>query len=328
VIDRRAVLAVLAGSLLLDAPTSRAQPGTRIPRIGFVEAGAASANQHFLDSFEMGMRELGYVNGTSVIIDARWAEGRADRFPELLGELGKLKPDVMVVASTLGAVAARKVVSTTPVVFVGVSDPIGMGLVASLARPGGSMTGISRVFGEGLIGKALQLLKAIVPGASRIAILWNTAGRVEPRIDEAQAGVRALGMTPLPIAVRDRSDFDGAFMRMRKQNADAVLVVADPLTVRYRDPIVALAASYRIPAVYEFAEFARAGGLIAYSASIPVLFYRAASYVDKILKGARPGDLPVEQPTKFELVINARTARTLGLAIPQSALLQADEVVQ
>jgi putative ABC transport system substrate-binding protein len=189
------------------------------------------------------------------------------------------------------------------------------------------MTGISRVFGEGLIGKALQLLKDIVPGASRIAILWNATGEVEPRLKEAQAAVRTLGMTPLPIAVRELSDFDDAFARLRKQNADALLVVTDPLTLRYRETIVKLAAANRIPAVYEFAEFARAGGLIAYSASVPALFGRAAIYVDKILKGARPGDLPIEQPTKFELVINLRTAKALGLTIPQSLLLRADEVI-
>jgi putative ABC transport system substrate-binding protein len=190
------------------------------------------------------------------------------------------------------------------------------------------MTGISRVFGEGLIGKALQVLKDIVPDASRIAILWNASGEVEPRLKEAQAAVRMLGMTPLPIDVRGPSDFDAAFARMRKQRADAVMVVTDPLTLRHRETIVNLAAANRIPAVYEFAEFARAGGLVAYSASVPALFARAAMYVDKILKGTKPADLPVEQPTKFELVINLKTAKALNLAIPQPLLLRADEVIQ
>jgi len=285
-------------------------------------------NLHFLQAFESGLREFGYVDGNNVVIDARWAEGQADRFPKLLAELVALKPEVIVVASTLGAVAAKKVVTSIPIVFVGVSDPLDMGLVASLARPGGNMTGISRVFGEGLIGKALQVLKDIVPDASRIAILWNASGEVEPRLKEAQAAVRMLGMTPLPIDVRGPSDFDAAFARMRKQRADAVMVVTDPLTLRHRETIVNLAAANRIPAVYEFAEFARAGGLVAYSASVPALFARAAMYVDKILKGTKPADLPVEQPTKFELVINLKTAKTLGLTIPPSLLLRADQVIE
>ena len=324
---RRAFIGTVGASLLAASIAVRAQAATKVYRIGFLEAGAASVNRHFLDAFQSGLREFGYVEGNNVVIDARWAEGRAERFPELLGELVQLKPDIIVVASTLGAVAAKKVVTSIPVVFVGVADPLDMGLVASLARPGGNMTGISRGFGEGLIGKGLQLLQNIVPGASRIAILWNAAGEVAPRLKEAQAAVRTLGMMPLPIDVREASDFDSAFARMRRQNANAMMVLADPLTLRHRETIVNLAAANRMPAVYEFAEFARAGGLISYAASVPPLFHRAASYVDKILKGAKPGDLSIEQPTKFELVINLKTARALGIAVPQSVLLRADEVI-
>jgi len=326
--DRRTFVGTLGGSLLAASLAAGAQSAKKIYRIGFLEAGAAAVNLHFLQAFESGLREFGYVDGNNVVIDARWAEGQADRFPKLLAELVALKPEVIVVASTLGAVAAKKVVTSIPIVFVGVSDPLDMGLVASLARPGGNMTGISRVFGDGLIGKALQVLKDIVPDASRIAILWNASGEVEPRLKEAQAAVRMLGMTPLPIDVRGPSDFDAAFARMRKQRADAVMVITDPLTLRHRETIVNLAAANRIPAVYEFAEFARAGGLVAYSASVPALFARAAMYVDKILKGTKPADLPVEQPTKFELVINLKTAKTLGLTIPPSLLLRADQVIE
>jgi putative ABC transport system substrate-binding protein len=203
-----------------------------------------------------------------------------------------------------------------------------LGLVTNLARPGGNLTGLSRLFDEGLLGKALQLLKDIVPRATRVAILWNPGGAVDPRVKEAEAAMRALGMTPLPVEVRDLRSLDEAFAKMRERHADALLVITDPLTLRYRDAIVTLAASSRIPAVYEFAEFARAGGLIAYSASVPALFRRAAVYVDKILKGAPPGELPVEQPTKFELVINLKTAKALGLTIPQSLLVRADEVIR
>ncbi len=326
--DRRTFLDSLVHIAIVAPLAALAQPSRKSYRIGFLEAGAASANRHFLDAFRSGLSELGYVEGGNVIIDIRWAEGRAERFPELLAELAKLKPDVLVVASTLGAVAARKTITSIPVVFVGVAAPVEMGLVASLARPGGNMTGTSRAFGEGLIGKALQLFKDIVPAASRIAILWNSGGEVEPRRKEAQAAVRALGMTPLPIDVREISDFDGAFARMRDQRADGLIVITDPLTLRHRDAIVKLAAANRIPTVYEFVEFARAGGLIAYSANIPELFRRSAIYVDKILNGANPADLPIEQPTKFELVINLKTAKALGLTIPQSLLLRADEVIQ
>ncbi|MEO8306015.1 MAG: ABC transporter substrate-binding protein [Betaproteobacteria bacterium] len=309
-------------------PRKASAQSTKIYRIGFLEAGSASANPHFLDAFRGGLRERGYVEGTNVVIDARWAEGRADRFPEFLAELVKLRSDVIVVASSVGAQAARKVVKSTPVVFVGVSDPVGLGVVANLSRPGGNLTGLSRVFGEGLLGKALQLLKEIVPRASRVAILWNPAGAVETRVREAEAAMRTLDMTPLPIEMRDLRGLDGNFSQMRKTRVDALLVVTDPLTLRYRQAIVNLAAANRIPAVYEFAEFARAGGLIAYSTSVPALFERAAGYVDKILKGADPGTLPIEQPTKFDLVINLKTAKAMGLTVPQSLLLRADEVIQ
>ena len=325
---RRAFVAALGGGLFAGAVVARPQALPKIPRIGFLEAGAASVNRHFLEAFKRGLRELGYVEGDNVVIDDRWAEGRADRFPELLGELIQLKPDVIVAASGLGALAARKVTATIPVVFVGVGDPLDVGLVASLARPGGNMTGISRGFGEGLIGKAFQLLKDIVPRATRIAILLNSQGVVASHVNEAETAVRTMGMTPLLFEVRESSDFEGAFAGMRKKNANAMIVLADPLTLRNREAIVKLAAANRIPAVYEFAEFARSGGLMAYAASLPAMFHRAASYVDKILKGAKPGDLPVEQPTTFELVINLRTAKALGITVPQSVLLRADEVIQ
>jgi len=323
---RRALLCV---AVLCCAPALVfAQATGKAARIGFLEAGSVSANRHFLEAFKSGLRERGYEEGRNVIIDVRWAEGRAERFPELLAELERARPDVLVVASSLGAVAARKTVPTTPVVFVGVSDPIGLGLVASLARPGGNMTGLSRVFGEGLLGKALQFLRAIVPGATRIAILYNPDGVVEQRVVEAEQAIRALGLTPIRVEVADQKSVDAAFAAMRAKRAEALIVVTDPLTLRHRDAIVKAAAASRLPAVYEFAEFARAGGLVAYSASVPALFERAAIYVDKILKGTSAAELPVEQPTKFELVINLKTAKTLGVAIPQPLLLRADEVIQ
>jgi putative ABC transport system substrate-binding protein len=323
---RTAVVALIAAALGHGAARAQSEGGQK--RIAFLEAGSSSANRHFLQAFLKGLREYGYEEGRNVVIDVRWAEGRAERFPELLSELSKLRPDVFVVASSLGAVAARKEITSTPVVFVGVSDPVNLGLVRSLARPGGNMTGLSRVFGEGLLGKALELLRVVVPSANRIAILFNPQGAVEPRVAEAKLAVTSLGLTPLPVEMSDAQRVGEAFAAMRKERANALIVIADPLTLNHREAIVKAAAANRIPTVYEFPEFARAGGLIAYSASVPALFERAAIYVDKILKGANPADLPVEQPTQFDFVINTGTAKALGLTVPQSLLLRANEVIK
>ena len=317
---------MLAGTAMVPLP-ALAQQSARKYRIGLLEAGAAAANQHFVDAFERGLRERGYVDGNNVIVDVRWGEGKAERFPELLKDLVRLKPDVVVVASTLGAVAAKNVVTTTPVVMVAVSDPVAANLVASLAHPGGNMTGISREFGEGLIGKALQMLKQVAPEIGRVAIIWNPAGEVQRRVKEAEAAVRSLQMTPIPMEIRSVGDLKDVGSWIRRMRADSLMVITDPLTLRNREAIVRIANENRIPAVYEFGEFARSGGLMAYSASIPEIFARAAIYVDKIIKGAKPADLPIEQATKFELVINLRTAKRLGITIPQSLLLQADEVL-
>ena len=321
---RRHALGMLGAVVLVSAFAQRADKRWRI---GFLEAGSSSANSHFLDAFRKGLNELGYEEGRNVAIDVRWADGRAERFAPLLAELEALHADVIVVASSLGAVAAHKLIKSTPVVFVGVSDPVALGIVSSLPRPGGNMTGLSRVFGEGLLGKALQLLRDIVPSANRIAYLYNPQGEIQPRVAEAQQAMVALGLTGVGIELRDARQVDEAFGKMRGARADALLVITDPLTLRSRDAIVKAAEASRMPAVYEFAEFARAGGLIAYSASVRALFERAAIYVDKILKGANPADLPVEQPTTFELVVNQRTAKALGIVIPHSLLLRADEVI-
>jgi len=324
VIRRRVLPILLTGA----AGAGFAQSPRPPFRVGFLEAGASSTNRHFLDAFLKGMRELGYQPGKDLLVDEGWAEGQAERFPALLAELSQRRPDVIVVASTLGAMAAKANVKTIPVVFVGAADPLDAGLVASYAHPGGNFTGLSRVFGEGLLGKAVQILKGIVPRASRCAVLWNVVGAVEVRVREARVALQALGMTALPVEVRDAAGLEAAFARLRAERADSLVVIADPLTLRHRQQVVDLAARERVPAVYEFAEFARAGGLVAYSASVPALFQRSAVYVDKILRGARPGDLPVEQPTQFELVINLKTARALGLTVPQSMLARADEVIE
>jgi putative tryptophan/tyrosine transport system substrate-binding protein len=325
---RRIFLAWLALGLLAIASAGHAQQAQGPYRIAFVEAGDEEANQHFLDAFIAGLRELGYVSGKNVVVDVRWARGQVEGFRNAFAELIPLRPDVIVVSSTLGAVEAKRATTLIPVVFVGVPDPIGSGLATSLARPGGSLTGLARAAGDGLVGKTVEVLTKIAPGITRMAILWNPDAAIEERRTQVLAAVALFGITPLVIEVRDRDAIEEAFATMRKQRANALFVITDPLTLQNRNEIVKLAASHRIPAVYEFSEFARAGGLLAYAPSIADQFRRAAVYVDKILRGTKPGELPIEQPTRFELVINQKAAKALGIAVPKEMLLRADEVLQ
>jgi putative tryptophan/tyrosine transport system substrate-binding protein len=329
VIDRRTFLAG-TGAILLAAPlAAEGQLQARPARVGFVEAGSLSANRHFLDAFRQGLRDLGYVEGQGVVIEDRWADGRSERFPALIAELIGLKVDVIVQASTPGALAAKKATSTVPVVFWGVSDPVGIGVVATLGRPGGNMTGLVLGFEDGLAGKWVELLREAVPKVTHLAVLWNPeAGGAESRVKELHTAAGVLKLTPHVFEARNVNEFDGAFAAMARAHLGGLIVVPDPLTLRHRDQIVRLAAQTRLPATYGFLEFARAGGFIAYGPSVADQARRAAAYVDKILKGAKPGDLPVEQPTKFELVINLKTAKALGLTIPPSLLARADEVIQ
>jgi len=329
VMERRAFLAIVSGSMFAAPLVAEGQQARTPPKIGFVEAGASSVNRHFADAFRRGLKELGYVEGQSIVIEERWAEGRTDSFPVLLAELLRLKIDVIVQASTVGAMAAKQATTTVPIVFVGVSDPIGTGLVASLARPGGNLTGLSLAWPEGLAGKWAELLKETTPSVSHAALLFNPLGAsMTPWVKETQAAAAGLGVRLQEFAVRDAKDIEGAFAGMARAQLGALIVITDPLTLRHRARVVQLAARYRLPAVYSFGEFARAGGLLAYGPSVAEMFHRAAAYVDKILKGAKPADLPIEQPTKFELVINIKTARALGLTIPQSVLVRADEIIQ
>jgi putative tryptophan/tyrosine transport system substrate-binding protein len=301
----------------------------RTPKVGWIEAGSRSANQHFLDAFRQGLRDLQYVEGQNIVIEDRWADGRAERFPELLADLIRSKVDVIVVASTPGASAAKRSESITPVVFWGVSDPVGIGLVASLGHPGGNITGVALGTDEGLAGKWVELLSEAVPNATRVAVLWNPGARgLELRVKELQAAAATLKLKLYIFEVRNVSEFDGAFNAISKTHVGGLIVMVDPLTLQNRERIVRLAAQTRLPTIYGFSEFARSGGLMAYGPSVPDQARRAATYVDKILKGAKPADLPVEQPTKFELVINAKTAKALGLTIPQSLLVRADEIIQ
>jgi ABC-type uncharacterized transport system substrate-binding protein len=328
VIERRTFLGVIAGGFLA-APLAAGAQSARVSRIGFIEAGSRSTNRHFLDAFRQGLRELGYVEGQTIAIEDRWADGQSDRFAGLLNEMIQSKVDAIVQASTPGALAAKKMSTTIPIVFWGVIDPVGLHLVASLAHPGGNMTGLALDTEEGLPGKWVELFKETMPRVVRIGALWNPDARgLERRVAELAMSAARLGLTLHRFPARTVDDVDSAFAALAKAHVGGVIVVTDPMTLRHRARIVQLAAQTRLPAIYGFGEFVRAGGLMGYGPSVPDLARRAASYVDKILKGAKPGDLPVEQPTKFELVINLKTAKALGLTIPPSLLQRADQVME
>ncbi len=328
--DRRStVLALLA---LGAAPfTAEAQQATKVARIGYL-ANNPATSPYLREAFLQGLRDLGYVEGRNLVIEYREAEGKADRLPALAAELVALKVDVILAAgSTLTARVAKEATTTIPIVFAAVGDPVGSGLVTSLARPGGNVTGLSS-FGAELVGKRLELLKQAVPGVDRVAVLWFP-GALGERTDkdmlrEAEAAARALAVRLQVVEARGPADFDRAFSDMTRARAGALTVLPANMFLREHRRLVDLAAKNRLPAVYTSREFVDARGLMSYGANQPDLFRRAATYVDKILKGAKPGDLPVEQPTKFELIINLKPAKDLGLTIPQSVLARADEVIQ
>jgi len=323
---RIGLVVVLAISLTLTPLIALAQ---QIPKVGFIEAGSPSVNRHFADAFRRGLKEFGYVEGQTIAIEERWAEGRTERFPGLVAELLRLKVDVIVQASGQGALAAKQATTTVPIVFVGASDPVDMGLVSSLAHPGGNVTGLSLAWGEGLTGKWPELLKEMAPRSARAAILFNPLGvSFKSSVAQTRAAAGALGLKVQEFAVRDAKEIDGAFAEIARERVGALIVITDPLTLRHRSQVVQLAAKGRLATVYGFGEFARAGGLLAYGPSVTDMFYRAAAFVDRILKGARAADLPVEQPTRFELVVNLKTAKALGITIPQSILVRADELIQ
>ncbi len=321
------ILGVLATPLAAEAQ----QPG-KVARIGYLAQGSAPSGPIF-EAFRQGLRELGYVEGQNIVIEYRWAADRLERLPDLAAELVSLKVDVIVAGGTLAPLAAKQATRTIPIVLAAAGDPVGTGLVASLAKPGGNVTGLSNLSRD-LTAKRLQLLKEIVPGLSRVAVLWNAANIVAAlHIPETEAAARTLGLQVQSLEVRSPDDFENALLERKVLRAaisegGALFLVDDPLVMRYRQPIADFAIRNRLPSTAIYKNFAEAGGLMTFGASLPDLFRRAAIFVDKIFKGAKPADLPVEQPTKFELVINLRTAKALGLTIPQSVLLRADQVIE
>jgi putative ABC transport system substrate-binding protein len=330
-VDRRAFIGTLTGGLLAAPLAAEAQQAAKVPRIGYLALNLA-ASPHLHEAFRQGLRDLGYVEGRNVVIEYRDAEGKFERLPALAAELVALKVDVIVAAAgTPLALAAKQATRTLPIVFIAVADPVTSGLVTSLARPGGNVTGLTNVAPD-LVGKGLELIKQAVPGVSRVAVLWQP-GAVPERtaknmLKEAEVAARALGVRLQVVEARGPDDFDRAFSEITRARASALTVFGSSMFFSERRRLVDLAAKNRLPAVYQWREGVDAGGLMAYGPNIPDLFRRAAGYVDKILKGAKPADLPIEQPTKFELVINLKTAKALGLTIPQSLLQRADQVIE
>ena len=325
---RRAFIGSLVGSLLAAPLAAETQQAGKVYRIGVLEPTSMALNAANLDAFRKGLRELGYVEGRNMMIEYRSADGRSERFPDLAAELVRLKVDVILTRGTPAVMAAKNATGTIPVVMAASGDPVLSGVVSSLARPGGNVTGLSAVVVE-VSGKRLELIREVAPGVSRVAALFNMSNPNDAlQWKETETAAPTLRVQLQLLDVRKPGDFAGAFDAAVKGRAGALFVGLDALTWANHRPIVELAAKHRLPAIYGGREFVNAGGLIAYGVSYPHLYRRAASYVDKILKGAKPADLPIEQPTKFELVINLKTAKALGLTIPQSLLGRADEVIQ
>ena len=321
-----AVVGLLAVSLAA-ASTAHGQSASKLWRIGFVGAESESTSRHFLDAFRAGMIDQGYVEGRNIIIDVRWAEGRTERVRSLITDLIQHKSDVLVILSTQAALEAKALTKTIPIVFIA-GDPVGSGLVSDLGHPGGNLTGLAITLGEEFLGKWLELLRQVVPKITRVAILFNPDNPVNTsRLQAVQDSARQLNIKLQQRGVTDAAQLDAAFTAMDAAHAEGLLVFLDPLTVRHRARIVELAATHRLPTVYGLREFVETGGLMAYGSNIPALCRRAALYVHKIIKGARPADLPVEQATQFELLINLKAARALGLTVPQSLLMRADQVL-
>ena len=312
---------VLAGASAFDACAQAA----KVRRIGFVGNGGPVTSAAQLTAFRAGLRENGWIEGQTVEIEQRWAEGQADRLPRLLVELVQARIDVIVVSGPAAIAAAQKATTSIPVVFVLLVDPVSMGFVRSLANPGGNMTGLSSQY-EQLITKQLQLLKETVPDLSRVALLRHS--EAAPSIlAAAEAAARSLGLTARTLSVAAVAEFDDAFKAARSERVGAVHVLPSPFFGAQRARIIELAARYRLPAFYELRLYVQDGGLMSYGPSLEDLYGRSASYVDRILKGANPGDLAIERPARFELVVNRKTAQALGLSIPRSVLTLADEII-
>jgi putative ABC transport system substrate-binding protein len=334
-VNRTPAALIITFALVLLAPRLAvdAQQPAKVARIGYLVTGSLESleTRMLLDAFRQGLRERGYVEGQNIVIEYRAADGKVERFPDLATELARLKVDLIVAQNTPAARAAQQATTTIPIVAAVMGDPVGDGLVASLARPGGNITGLT-FLGPELVAKRLEVLKEALPRVSRVAVLWHPGAfgqrTTSDMLKATEAAAGTLGVQLQLVGVRGPDEFDRAFSTMIRERADALVVFPSPMLFNGRRRIVDLAAKHRLPSMSVAREFVELGGLIAYGASVNDLIRRSATLVDTILKGAKPADLPVEQPTKFELVINMKTAKALGVTIPQSLLARADQIIQ
>jgi len=327
--DRRTFFGTVAGALLALPRAIEAQQTEKVRRIGFISLNSAEMAGHNLAAFRQVLRERGWVEGQNVVIKSRFAEGNVERLPVLVAELIQLKVDVILTGASVATWAAKNATTSIPIVMGASADALGEGLVTSLAHPGGNVTGMTFLVGPEIAGKQLQLLKEMAPAASRVVVLANRTNRSHAAFaSELKVAARSLGVQLQMLEASNPDQLDSAFAAMTKERAAALLVLTDSMFFGQRQRIADLAAKSRLPALYSQKEFVAAGGLVSYGPSLSEMFRRAATHVDKILRGTKPGDIPVEQPTKFELVINLKTAKALGLTIPQSLLQRADEVIQ
>ena len=318
----------LALSTLLFAlcPSAEAQQSSKTPKIGVLYSGSRSSGESSLDAFRQGLHDLGYVEGKNIVVEYRYGHGMIDQLPRLADELVQLKPDVFVTAGSAGIDVLRRVTSTTPIVIAAIGDAVGRGYVQSLSKPGANLTGLSFLDTE-ITTKRMELLKELLPRLSRLAVLRHPNSH--PKVlEELRVAAQLLKLRLEVLAAQTPDEFKSVFVTAKKNSAQAINVLASPIFFAHRQTLVNLAAKHRLPAVYEFGEFVEAGGLMSYAASLSEMWRRAATYVDKILKGTKPADLPVEQPTKFELVINLKTAKQIGLTIPPNVLARADRVIR
>ena len=325
-IDRRTFICAFAAAPVVARSAAEARPAAKVYRIGFFLVATAQSVAPLVRALSEGLRDQGFVEGRNLVFERRYADGDVERLPELAAELVRLGVDVIVTGSNLHVAAARRATATIPIVMINAVDPVGAGFVASLARPGGNITGLSLDASRETLAKQLALLKEIAPKLSRVGVLRHIDSG--SNFAELEAAARQLNMALETIIIRSFDDFEGAFAAMVDKRVGGIIVVGGGLIYMRRQQIADYALRYRLPAIYVLSEFAQAGGLMSYGPNLPDLYRRAATYVAKILRGANPADLPVEQPVKFEFVINLKTAKALGLTIPQTMLLRADEVIQ
>ena len=326
--NKKIAVFVFAAAILVSVHLADAQQTKKVPRIGFLGNSTAALEANLVGPFRDGLRDLGYVEGRNILIEYRWAEGKYERFPTLIAELIASKVELIVTAGTPASLAVKKATTSIPLVMIAVGDPVGTGLIASLAHPGGNITGLTSIAVD-LEGKRLELLREVIPKLSHIAVLWNPASPFQVVSEkELQAAAQVMRIKVLSLGVQAQEQFDNAFATILKERPGALLVLADRLFLHNRARIMDFATQNRLPGVHAYVELVEAGGLMSYGPSYADMHRRAATYVDKILKGTKPADLPVERPMKFELVINLKAAKQIGLTIPPNVLARADRVIR